>query len=324
MVLGLTLTSFRAQGCYAVVFLALGLGCSAGGVGALNRPREDGSESESSGGLSSAVSGGSSSVLNLPPLANPPGGEGGEGGTTSVGEPTRCDENGENCKCIAIANIGQVGTSGDTVSFDNWLNTKSNARVDNLPDEFTFDAAVLEEYDILVLQDISTWTVTPDEILAIEEWVVAGNGVMTLQGYNASETEVDVVNSILEPYAVAYGKTPGGPGTLWIDVTGWDPASPIAANMGGFAVAIHNGRPVVDGDGLGLPTLTEDGLVFGVTKQIGEGHVFVWGDEWVTYSSQWTTDGLLRAEQFWYNSIAFLTPTDACQVVIDDPNIIII
>ncbi len=312
-----------ALGCFAAASLSAGLGCSAGGDSSIPpSPVVVSSGSDGTGGEGSTSDPGGAPLIELPPDGGaelPP--DGGTG-TVSTAEPTRCDENGENCKCIAIANIGEVGRR-ETDAFDTWLNTKSNARVASLPDEFTFDAATLEAYDILILQNISTWTVTDEEILAIQEWVEAGNGIMTLQGYSETSAEIGVVNAILEPLGIAYRTSPAGRGISLREVTEWNPESPIAANMVGFSVLVNNGRPVEDLDALGVPTLTQDNYLFGVTKEIAAGHAFVWADEWVTYSLQWTTEELFRAQQFWYNSITYLTPADACEVVIDDPHIIV-
>jgi hypothetical protein len=256
---------------------------------------------------------------------------GGSNTTLADAAAKRCDEAGLNCKCIAIANIGAVGSSGTTVSYDGWLNTKSNARVDNYPRQITIDSTFLANYDELIFQDISTWAITPDEVSAITAWVKAGGGLMSMAGYDGSETEITAINSILAPLGLAYSGTPRGGGVLWQIVNGWNSASPIATNMNGLGVNVHNGRAVVD---LNLGSMADTALLaiaqtangatynLGYTNEVGSGHVFPWSDEWVTYTSDWDDQtGTLNVEQFWYNAVAYLTPTDACKVVIDDPHI---
>jgi len=257
------------------------------------------------------------------------------GGSNTLADAAaqRCDDAGRNCKCIAIANIGAVGSSGTTVSYDSWLNRQSNARVDNYPRPITIDTNFLAKYDELIFQDISTWTITADEVTAITAWVQAGGGLMSMLGYQGSETEITAINLILAPLGFAYSGMPKGGGVLWQIVNNWNPASPIATNMNGMGVNVHNGRALVD---LNLGGTTDTALLtiaqaangatynLGYTNTVGSGHVFPWSDEWVTYTSDWDDEtGTLNVEQFWYNTVAYLTPTNACKVVIDDPHVVV-
>ena len=253
---------------------------------------------------------------------------GGLSTTTADVAPSRCDEAGLNCKCIAIANIGAIGTSGTTTSYDTWLNTQSNARVDDYPTENTIDAPFLANYDELVFQDISIWTISSDEVDTIITWVQAGGGLMSMNGYQGSPTEITNINLILAPLGFAYSATPGDGGVLWQTVNGWNSSSPIATNMDGYGVNVHNGRPVIDQTGTATLVIAQalgsDTYNLGYTNVVGAGHVFPWCDEWVTYSSEWDDDtGTLRVEQFWYNTVQYLTPTNACKVVINDSHIIV-
>jgi hypothetical protein len=245
--------------------------------------------------------------------------------------PTRCNDAGE-CRCIAIANVGKVGNTAPTNAYDNWLNTKSNASVANVPQRVVLDEGFLAQYDILIFQDVSTWQVSDAEVRSIETWVRKGGGVMSMQGYGAFETEVETINKVLAPFKLAYNKAPAGAGTMTLTtpITDWNPASPISAHMSGYAVRVINGRPVIDQDGTGVLTATGVGnadgqtetFLLGYTKSIDDGHVFAWADEWVTYTSEWDTSGNLRVEQFWYNTIKYLTPPDICKVRIDSPGVI--
>ena len=280
---------------------------------------------------SSSTSNGTGAGGTLSIIAPP--GTAGSGDSLSDAAPARCDEAGANCKCIAIANIGAVGSSGTTVSYDTWLNTKSNARVDSYPKPTAIDAAFLAKYDELIFQDISSWTVTADEVNAIAAWVRAGGGLMSMSGYQGSETEIVGINAILKPLGFAYSGMPAGGGVLWTTVRDWNAAGPIAVNMRGLGVNVHNGRPVVDlnaGSANDAATVTiaqpGNGTTFdlGYTATVGSGHVFPWSDEWVTYTSDWDDQtGTLNVEQFWYNAVSYLTPTDACKLVINDPHVVV-
>jgi len=163
--------------------------------------------------------------------------------------------------------------------------------------------------------------------------VRAGGGLMSMSGYQGSETEIAGINSILKPLGFAYSNVPPGGGVLWMTVHGWNAAGPIGTNMRDRGVNVHNGRPLIDlseNSANDTATLTiaqsSNGTTFnlGYTDTVGSGHVFAWSDEWVTYTSDWDDQtGTLNVEQFWYNALAYLTPTNACKVVINDPHIVV-
>ena len=79
--------------------------------------------------------------------------------------------------------------------------------------------------------------------------------------------------------------------------------------------------------------VAQDGsTVLGATRQIGMGRVFVFADEWVTYTSQWagssatqndpncsgyTGDKFFQVPQFWYNSFKWVSQR-SCFDIVDD------
>ena len=79
------------------------------------------------------------------------------------------------------------------------------------------------------------------------------------------------------------------------------------------AVGVDNGYPVLDGDDSGTVIAREGGHVVAVAKTYGEGKVFVWGDEWITYNSEWAATDY-QVEQFWLNAINWLTPQLECEI----------
>jgi hypothetical protein len=44
------------------------------------------------------------------------------------------------------------------------------------------------------------------------------------------------------------------------------------------------------------------------------GHIVVWGDEWITYDSEWEADD--QVERFWLNILKWTSPSKVCQVPI--------
>jgi hypothetical protein len=76
-----------------------------------------------------------------------------------------------------------------------------------------------------------------------------------------------------------------------------------------------------------------DGKPVLVGKLAGQGRVLAFGDEWITYTSQWTGAGNPKASdpscqgnlpqdkyqmaQFWYNMIRWVQPNSACFTIVD-------
>ena len=50
------------------------------------------------------------------------------------------------------------------------------------------------------------------------------------------------------------------------------------------------------------------------------GRVYVWGDEWITYDSEWSAHTDYQVERFWLNSLKWLTAVGRCQVELPDIN----
>ena len=61
---------------------------------------------------------------------------------------------------------------------------------------------------------------------------------------------------------------------------------------------------------------TGEDAVVGQAVAVGEGKLFMWGDEWITYDSEWSEDQHpeYQVEQFWLNIFKWLSPPDECQV----------
>ena len=50
--------------------------------------------------------------------------------------------------------------------------------------------------------------------------------------------------------------------------------------------------------------------------QSEKGRVVVWGDEWITYDSEWQDVEDQQIELFWLNILKWLSPPGECQVPI--------
>lgn len=218
------------------------------------------------------------------------------------------------CDCLLIATLGQAGTWGDGDVFATWLDSRSaNGATDLAGTVLTAD--VLAPYHIIVVQDVSVIerSYEASEIDALKAWVDAGGGLMTLIGYGDPDERINV-NTLLEPFDIQYGETQ-------IAQRQGDPTLPIGAwtthpiTEGVEFVGSDNGYPVEGNDDSSTVIAeTDDGHPFGRVGMPGKGHVFVWGDEWITYNSEWVEHEDYQVELFWVNTIKWLTVTDECQV----------
>jgi hypothetical protein len=138
-----------------------------------------------------------------------------------------------------------------------------------------------------------------------------GGGLMTVIGYSDAG-EAGNVNGLLAPFSLTYGSAQivQGNGSA-TPVTGWE-EHPIS--VGVSQVGADNGYPA---EGQGTTVATEGGYDVGKAVVIGDGHVLVWGDEWVTYAGEWSGDATYQVDQFWRNTLRWLTRADECQVPLE-------
>jgi hypothetical protein len=285
----------------------------------------------------------------------------------------RLDKNG-NCVCMAIASMGKVahygaqsGAGDSTDAFQTYMNsqTKGTARMELFGDvrqskkPFPLTADFLNQYDVLILQALedaeyggndNVWTYSQDEINALSEWVNNGGGLITMTGYGGNSDEVKSTNQLLSFAGISYNTddifTQCADNTCYcrnssMAFGGWQNDLPLTSNLDNQTkqVGVFHGRSIncKDTDAK-CEIMAKDGNnIIGVHKTIGKGRVFVWADEWVTYTSQWkgdpqymtqsncdgeTADKRFNVPQFWYNVFRWVSGDSPC-FKIDDPQIII-
>lgn len=215
------------------------------------------------------------------------------------------------CDCLKIATLGVPGTAGVGNVFSAWLASRSTAGAVDLGAQ-VLAAATLAPFQVIVAEDVHTIgrDYSPAEVNALADWVKAGGGFMTLTGYS-DPSEVVNVNRLLEPHGLRYDSAPilyvGG---STVPVTNWI-AHPVTQGI--TKIGIDNGYAVAGG---GTVLATEQSFdVLRVTDS-GKGHVLVWGDEWITYDSEWTGHPDYQVQLFWVNILKWLTTSAQCQVPI--------
>lgn len=312
--------------------LALALGgtaaCSASGNGS-----GLGSGSDTGGG----ATGGTSSIGVVP----------GSGGSIGGGNPD----------CVRIGMLGRPpsygamqGGADGTDALRAWLNAhvKAGTTVDVVTDDTPITRDFLDKYDVLILQALEAreggpyWSFSADERAAFEAWVRAGGGVVALTGYGGQSAEVGPTNELVAFTGMSFHTddvfTTCPDNCCYcagssIPVYGWNPAHPIAQNV--TTVGAFHGRSIEPGGG--ALVASEGALVYGATKEFDAGRVFLFFDEWVTYSSQWTeatgAGGFTpdascsdpnnvcygrtpaagyQVAQFWYNTLKWASGDEAC------------
>jgi hypothetical protein len=212
------------------------------------------------------------------------------------------DEGGDGiCDCLAIAIIGTPGSLASS-QFQQWLIDRGTS-ADRI-DPAVVDATVLDDYDVVILDQL-TREYTPAEAAAFDAWVTAGGGLMSMTGHTSSPVSAQQwPNGILGPMGLEYqGPLLNGP------VTDFEP-HPITVGLtsvtflGGFEVVAT--MPGLSDVVARLPNMAPAAQA----QERGAGKVFVWGDEWIEYDSEWAA--LPEITQLWVNIFEWITPTEIC------------
>jgi hypothetical protein len=229
------------------------------------------------------------------------------------------------CDCLRIATLGYRGKWGVGDVFSNWLDGKSINGAVSLGSQ-TLTAQGLVAFQVIVVQDVRQGsagqegigsglgrTYSSAEVQALKAWVDQGGGLMTLTGY-ADSSEIANVNKLLSPFGLSYGSTPILPknGSSTKPVTHWatHPVTEAIARVG-----VDNGYPVMGGTLIAWEP-AQGSWDLGRVVESGAGHVLSWGDEWITYDSEWSDHPDYQVERFWLNALKWLTVAGNCQVPI--------
>ena len=229
------------------------------------------------------------------------------------------------CDCLRIATLGIPGTWGLGDVFKNWLNSRSNNGAADLGSQ-VLTAELLSRYQVIVAQDVSQIgrIYSADEVAALSDWVQRGGGLMTLIGYHDSSERTNA-NTLLSPFGIDYAGTSilQKRGANTVPITQW---RPHPTTSGISAVGMANGY-AVEGTGTTIAigestsgSTSGTTYIVGAAQTAGKGRVFAWGDEWITYNTEWQSHPDYQVELFWLNIIKWLTPVTECQVAIP-PNI---
>jgi hypothetical protein len=223
---------------------------------------------------------------------------------------------------LNIGTIGSIGpwSNGGNI-FETWLNARTPLGAVSLGDQ-VLTPELLAPLQVIVVLHVATMEVSnagrvspavhayaDAETAAFGAWVQNGGGVMTTIGYTHDEaTEVQNVNRLLGSVSMGYSTTNL---ELTNFVQDW---MPHPVTMGVENIFTDNG---VEPDGGGMTVANGDGSRIALqVLQSQNGRVVVWGDEWITYDSEWADVEDQQVELFWLNILKWLSPPKTCQVPI--------
>lgn len=225
---------------------------------------------------------------------------------TACGARSELEEPAAECAVLEIGIFGNPGAY-DGSAFEQWLRTSgaSVLRVQTTANE-PLTAGTLEPFDVVVL-DWLTRDYTAAEAEALASWVEAGGGVVSMSGWNNVLADDWHPNSLLAPLGVAYsGPLLNGPVADLV-------AHPITADLtevvfkGGYAVSDLGGDASTRTPIAFLPEAGGN-VPVGYAVEMGSGRAFVWGDEWIEF----TSEGAMFSPRLWVQGFTWISPPKRC------------
>ena len=206
------------------------------------------------------------------------------------------------CDCLSIGILGAPG-SNPSANFQQWLMDQGTnvQRFGDTP-AYVLTLADLQPYDIIIIDNLQK-VFTDPERQAFQTWLDGGGSFMSMAGYVNTTSDRDEQNSLVSVTGITYV----GNSVLLEPQTTWAP-HPITANLGTVRFL---GGWVVSGPGDTVMHVTGDpNQRLGVALDTGTYRAFVYGDEWVSFDSEWAAYPSVPV--FWENALKWLSPVGFC------------
>lgn len=200
--------------------------------------------------------------------------------------------------CLRIGIFGGPGANASS-DFQAWLQTNGTT-VTRLftSSSSTITPAILANLDVVILDRLPR-DYTPAEAAVFTRWIEAGGGVVSMSGYSGGPADVTRPNSLLVEVGGAYGGAlASGP------VTRFNP-HPLTTGIG--SITFLGGFGVTAMPTVGTSTVVArlpDARPAGIAFERGRGRVFMWGDEWIEFDSEWRQ--MPQIAVFWGNILGWL------------------
>ena len=208
--------------------------------------------------------------------------------------------------CRRVGIIGAPGSNGSS-DFQTWLETQGAIATRIHADAATpmpLRRTELDTFDLVII-DYLRRPYTAEESQILEDWVRDGGGLVAMTGHDNTNVS-DLHNSLLAALGPSYDTTRllSGLATLLTH-----PTTEAADGSVLPAVTFAGGRDVVVPADL-TATLTPMAMlgedVVGVAGPMGEGHVLIFGDEWIEFDSEWRT--MPAIPRLWQNMVQWVAP----------------
>ncbi len=206
------------------------------------------------------------------------------------------------CDCLSIGILGAPG-SLPSADFQQWLADQGTTvvRFGDTP-AYVLAPGDLDPYDVVILDDLQKIFDAQEQAI-FQAWLDGGGRFMSMAGYVNNVQDRDEQNSLASLSGLSYVGTSVllEPQTVWA-------MHPISEGLG--AVRFLGGW-VVDGVGDTVMYVAGDPATrLGVTVDNGTFRAFVYGDEWVSFDSEWTNYPSVPV--FWENVLKWLSPAGFC------------
>ena len=211
------------------------------------------------------------------------------------------------CDCLSIALFGTKG-GNPAAEFETWLEAQGTAVERIQLDDTPLTSEIVDKYDIIIL-DRLVRTYSADEASLMQDWVGGGGGLMAMTGYTGQPPDVTHPNTLIGPMGLTFNDSKGifnGPVTQWTPHPVSNEITSVTF-LGGFYIDVAE-------DGVGQNTIVA-GLPEGpvaVAQVRMAGKLFIWGDEWSEYDSEW--QNIPQIKQLWANILGYLSPAKFCTV----------
>jgi hypothetical protein len=231
--------------------------------------------------------------------------------------------------------------------------------------------------------DGAAWVFSSDEITALQTWVNNGGGVIALDGYQGTDPsmvfDITATNQLLSWTDMQFNKDVqlgnatgddycwggavplGGPVSSAPAGTQAATAQAMTPSFGTWSqatgsIGLHvNSLGVLDTRSINITNPSNVAVdiqwtdatgthVGAAHESIGKGHVVFYGDEWITYTGEWTgsstcqteafdsgydpcfmssADKVFQIPQFWYNAIKYAGSAVQCTFKINSPGVVL-
>jgi hypothetical protein len=233
------------------------------------------------------------------------------------------------CDCLNIATIGRLGLwSTGTGIFTTWIGARSPLGVTAL-DNQDLTTVNLAQFQVIVVLNVVSYDwkgfggkgemgvashqYSAAESDALASWVRNGGGLLTTIGYTTKTVEPADINRLLTSLDVGYDTV----GVWNVDgfITNWAP-HPVTQGILKIKTDVGAGPDIVLHPSLTPIAWDPTNTITLAVEEFGSGHIAMWGDEWITYDSEWKNLTDEQVERLWLNLFSWLSPANQCQVPI--------